>query len=229
MDSASDLADGVSELPDGVATKHGTALHGTRLARTTRCTKKMQLSAKLGYIHCDTEDVIACAAHPGVACGALGASAAVPTRACVNVIVFLNSSPQFVSDPTDSHTLEPSFVFFAVLNKRVMPRCVELPGCPSLALPSRSRSPHHHRSPRDASTRLRRTLCSIRRVVGAPGAHDDASLARRCPRRRATSAPTTTRQRCAHGMCSRRFVHERFTLRSHRRFVHERFTGSWLT
>ena len=71
MDSASDLADGVSELADGVseladgvATKHGTALHGTRLARTTRCTKKMQLSAKLGYIHCDAEYVIACA--PGV-------------------------------------------------------------------------------------------------------------------------------------------------------------------
>jgi len=58
-DGVADLADGVSELPDGVATKHGTALHGTRLARTTRCTKKMQLSAKLGYIHCDAEDVIA--------------------------------------------------------------------------------------------------------------------------------------------------------------------------
>jgi len=228
MDSASDLADGVSELPDGVATKHGTALHGTRLARTTRCTKKMQLSAKLGYIHCDTEDVIACAAHPGVAPGG-ARSAAVPTRACVNVNVFLNSSPQLVSDPTDSHTLEPSFVFFAVLNKRVMPRCVELPGCPSLALPSRSRSPHHHRSPRDASTRLRRPLCPIRRVFGAHCAHDDASSALRCPRRRASSAPTTTRHRCAHGVCSRRFVHERFTLRSHRRFVHERFTGSWLT
>ena len=152
------------------------------------------------------------------------------------------TSPRFVSDPTDSHTLEPSFVFFAVLNKRVMPRCVELPGCPSLALPSRSRSPHHHRSPRDASTRLRRPLCPIRRVFGAHCAHDDASSALRCPRRRASSAPTTTRQRCAHGVCSRRFVHERFTLRSHRRFVHEkftlrshrrfvheRFTGSWLT
>jgi X-X-X-Leu-X-X-Gly heptad repeat protein len=65
-DGVADLADGVSELADGVATKHGTALHGARLARTTRCTKKMQLSAKLGYIHCDAEDVIACAAHPGV-------------------------------------------------------------------------------------------------------------------------------------------------------------------
>ena len=66
MDSASELADGVAELADGVAeladgviTKHGTALHGTRLPRTTRFRKKMQLSAKLGYIHCDAEDVIA--------------------------------------------------------------------------------------------------------------------------------------------------------------------------
>ena len=158
---------------------------------------------------------------------ALGGGA--DSSTCVNVNVFLNSSPQLVSDPTDSHTLEPSFVFFAVLNKRVMPRCVELPGCPSLALPSRSRSPHHHRSPRDASTRLRRPLCPIRRVFGAHCAHDDASSALRCPRRRASSAPATTRQRCAHGVCSRRFVHERFTLRSHWRFVHERFTGSWLT
>jgi X-X-X-Leu-X-X-Gly heptad repeat protein len=62
-DGVADLADGVSEHADGVATKHGTALHGTRLPRTTRCTKKMQLSAKLGYIHCDAEDVIECAAH----------------------------------------------------------------------------------------------------------------------------------------------------------------------
>ena len=66
MDSASeladgiaDLADGVAELADGVITKHGTALHGTRLPRTTRFRKKMQLSAKLGYIHCDAKDVIA--------------------------------------------------------------------------------------------------------------------------------------------------------------------------
>ena len=149
---------------------------------------------------------------------------------CVNVNVFLNSSPHLVSDPTDSHTLEPSFVFFAVLNKRVMPRCVELPGCPSLALPSRSRSPHHHRSPRDASTRLRRPLCPIRRVVGAHEdassvrsrrfvAHDDAH--RRRLRRRAIDAHTV----CAPGAS----FTMRFTLRSHRRFAHERFTGSWLT
>ena len=104
---------------------------------------------------------------------ALGGGA--DSSTCVNVNVFLNSSPQLVSDPTDSHTLEPSFVFFAVLNKRAMPRCVELPGCPSLALASRSQSPHHHRSPRDASTRLRRPLCPIRRVFGA---HEDASSVR---------------------------------------------------
>ena len=65
MDSASELADGVAdladgELADGVATKHGTVVHGLRLPRTTRCTKKMQLSATLGYIHCAAKDVIAC-------------------------------------------------------------------------------------------------------------------------------------------------------------------------
>ena len=58
-DGVAELADGVAELADGVITKHGTALHGTRLPRTTRFRKKMQLSAKLGYIHCDAEDVIA--------------------------------------------------------------------------------------------------------------------------------------------------------------------------
>ena len=65
MDSASELADGVAdladgELADGVATKHGTVVHGLRLPRTTRFTKKMQLSATLGYIHCAAKDVIAC-------------------------------------------------------------------------------------------------------------------------------------------------------------------------
>ena len=164
---------------------------------------------------------------------ALGGGADCDSSMCVNVNVFLNSSPQLVSDPTDSHTLEPSFVFFAVLNKRAMPRCVELPGCPS-TLASRSRSPHHHRSPEMAVPETRR------RVFGAPLPNTTrlrrprrrffgALPALRCPRRRASSAPTTTRHRCAHGVCSRRFVHERFTLRSHRRFVHERFTGSWLT
>ena len=59
-DGVAELADGVAELADGVITKHGTALHGTRLPRTTRFRKKMQLSAKLGYIHCDAKDVIAC-------------------------------------------------------------------------------------------------------------------------------------------------------------------------
>ena len=65
MDSASELPDGVAdladgELADGVATKHGTVVHGLRLPRTTRFTKKMQLSATLGYIHCAAKDVIAC-------------------------------------------------------------------------------------------------------------------------------------------------------------------------
>ena len=140
--------------------------------------------------------------------------------------------PPLLSDPTDSQTLEPSFVFFAVLNKRAMPRCV-LPGF-SQAAP---RSHSHLDFDLHIITAVPETR---RRVFGAHGAHDDASsaptttrlgvlLALRCPRRRATSAPTTTRQRCAHGVCSRRFVHERFTLRSHRRFVHERFAGSWLT
>ena len=58
-DCVAELADCVAELADGVITKHGTALHGTRLPRTTRFRKKMQLSAKLGYIHCDAKDVIA--------------------------------------------------------------------------------------------------------------------------------------------------------------------------
>jgi X-X-X-Leu-X-X-Gly heptad repeat protein len=58
-DGVAELADCVAELADGVITKHGTALHGTRLPRTTRFRKKMQLSAKLGYIHCDAKDVIA--------------------------------------------------------------------------------------------------------------------------------------------------------------------------
>ena len=58
-DGVAELADGVAELADGVITKHGTALHGTRLPRTTRFRKKMQLSAKLGYIHCDAKDDIA--------------------------------------------------------------------------------------------------------------------------------------------------------------------------
>jgi hypothetical protein len=44
----------------------------------------MQLSAKLGYIHCDAEDVIACAAHlVWFPSWALGGGGAVPTRACV--------------------------------------------------------------------------------------------------------------------------------------------------
>ena len=60
MDSAAELADGVAELADGVITKHGTGAHGTRLPRKTRFRKKMQLSARLGYIHCDAKDVIAC-------------------------------------------------------------------------------------------------------------------------------------------------------------------------
>ena len=55
-----ELADGVAELADGVITKHGTGAHGTRLPRKTRFRKKMQLSARLGYIHCEAKDVIAC-------------------------------------------------------------------------------------------------------------------------------------------------------------------------
>ena len=80
MDSASELPDGVAdladgELADGVATKHGTVVHGLRLPRTTRCTKKMQLSATLGYIHCAAKDVIACVpvwptSYPPLAWGA---------------------------------------------------------------------------------------------------------------------------------------------------------------
>ncbi len=96
-----------------------------------------------------------------------------------------------------------------------MPRCVELPGCPSLALPSRSRSPHHHRSPRDASTRLRRPLCPIRRVFGAHGAHDDASSALHCPRRRASTRRLRRRVNDAHTVCA---PGASFTRGSH--FVH---------
>ena len=58
-DGVPELADGIAELADGVITKHGTAVHGTRLPRKTRFRKKMQLSARLGYIHCDAKDVIA--------------------------------------------------------------------------------------------------------------------------------------------------------------------------
>ena len=60
VDGVAELADGVAELADGVITKHGTAVHGTRLPRKTRFRKKMQLSERLGYIHCDAKDVIAC-------------------------------------------------------------------------------------------------------------------------------------------------------------------------
>ena len=60
VDGVAELADGVAELADGVITKHGTAVHGTRLPRKTRFRKKMQLSARLGYIHCEAKDVIAC-------------------------------------------------------------------------------------------------------------------------------------------------------------------------